>query len=61
MKKRVKYVQVSISLEYDIDRTYLLVTEYNMDKPIISFTVKMPYWDFEELLDVFPNYPLNFN
>jgi len=61
MMKKIKLVQHSMSLEYDFERTYLVVTEYNEDKPIVSYSIKVPNWDFEEIIDAFPNYPLNFN
>lgn len=61
MKKKIKIIQYRLSLDYEFERTYLVVTEYNVDKPIVSYSVKVPYWDFDELIDAFPNYPLNFN
>ena len=61
MKKKIKIIQYCMSLDYKFERTYLVVTEYNVDKPIVSYSIKVPHWDFEELIDAFPNYPLNFN
>ncbi len=44
MKKPNEIIQTTVQLDYDKDKSYIILTEFRNNVPIGSYSVKMPDW-----------------
>lgn len=44
MKNKYEIIQTTVMLDFDKDRSYLVLTEFENSIPLGSYTVKQPHW-----------------
>jgi hypothetical protein len=54
LKKKIKIIHNLVCIEYDPDRTYMLITEIDEDNQLFTYSVRIP--DGEKVFNTFTYY-----